>query len=268
MSRPPLWQLPPGVASGTWEYTHSPKIANDYDRFLDGSSICRIDQHLVRQSLPPVATNEKTLVVDLGCGTGRTLVPLAKAGYGAIGIDLSQTMLQRCRERASREQVAVATIHANLVQLEGVKDASVDHAVCLFSTLGMIRGRKNRRLMLGHVARMLRPGGIFVVHVHNRWAALTGPGGLRWLIVSAWKGWRRPDWEFGDHIYPYRGLPDMFLHIFSRRELRDDLQHAGFTIKAVHALTRRADGLLRGPRWLDSLRAGGFIAVVEKATKE
>ena len=268
MSRPPLWQLPPGVASGTWEYTHSPHIASDYDRFLAGSSICRLDAQLIEQLFPPLASGETTLVADLGCGTGRSLIPLVQRGYHGLGIDLSQAMLQACRQRAAAAGVSVATLRANLAQLEGIAADSVDDAICLFSTLGMIRGEKNRQIALQHVTRILRPGGRFVVHAHNRWAAWSDPGGIAWLARSAWQAGVAGTTEFGDRVYPYRGLPDMFLHSFSRRELGGALRRAGLEVTAIFPLTRRADRWLPLPRCGGPLRAGGYIAIAIKPPRD
>ncbi|CAG7634861.1 class I SAM-dependent DNA methyltransferase [Paenibacillus allorhizosphaerae] len=43
-------------------------------------------------------------VVDLGCGTGSTAIPLAKQGYEVIGIDLSEDMLAIADQKAAAEQ--------------------------------------------------------------------------------------------------------------------------------------------------------------------
>ncbi len=39
-------------------------------------------------------------ILELGCGTGRALVPLAQAGHHVAGVDLSPEMLRRARARA------------------------------------------------------------------------------------------------------------------------------------------------------------------------
>lgn len=38
-------------------------------------------------------------ILELGCGTGRLLVPLARDGHHVVGVDRSQPMLARCRTR-------------------------------------------------------------------------------------------------------------------------------------------------------------------------
>jgi len=42
-------------------------------------------------------------VLELGCGTGRITLPIARAGLEIVGLDLSEAMLERCRERLACE---------------------------------------------------------------------------------------------------------------------------------------------------------------------
>ena len=42
-------------------------------------------------------------VLELGCGTGRILLPIARAGCSVVGLDNSRQMLARCREKLSAE---------------------------------------------------------------------------------------------------------------------------------------------------------------------
>jgi SAM-dependent methyltransferase len=46
-------------------------------------------------------------VLELGCGTGRVLIPLARAGHVVTGIDSSANMLARCRANLEKEPHAV-----------------------------------------------------------------------------------------------------------------------------------------------------------------
>jgi len=52
-------------------------------------------------------------VLELGCGSGRTLIPLAEAGYDVVGLDSSPAMLERARTRLERSPFAE---HVRLVQ--------------------------------------------------------------------------------------------------------------------------------------------------------
>jgi len=54
-----------------------------------------------------VARESRATVLELGCGTGRVLLPLARAGHDVTGIDASAAMLARCRAKLAREPASV-----------------------------------------------------------------------------------------------------------------------------------------------------------------
>ncbi len=56
-------------------------------------------------------------VLELGCGTGRVLIPTARAGIEVVGLDLSERMLAVCRERLEQEHASVRS-RARLVQAD------------------------------------------------------------------------------------------------------------------------------------------------------
>lgn len=283
------WRRPTGVSPGTWRYAHEGSIASRYNGFVADTPLCRLDLALLdqifplvsaaavdsakqvaagatplsRQSNAPVEGVQKKLsdtqkcLLDLGCGTGRAAQVLASRGYVVLAIDLSLPMLRQVRERNLDRVIA---IQANLVELDALAKDTADGAVCLFSTLGMIQGRENRRQFLSHVRRIVRQGSPFYVHVHHRYAALTNLPGMRQLAVSAMRALTRRGWEFGDAVYPYRGLPDMFLHQFSCAELKADFAATGWQVQRWERLSVDGSKLL-GPR--ERGVAGGFLTVVE-----
>jgi hypothetical protein len=71
------------------------------------------------------------------------------------------------------------------------------------------------------------------------------------------------DWEFGDRVYSYRGLPAMFLHIFSRGELRKLLVSAGYESVEITPINLTGDTVMR-PRVLTPLKAGGYFALAAR----
>ena len=50
-----------------------------------------------------IAYDRSLKIIDIGCGTGRHSIELAKRGYQIMGIDLSESQLKRAKEKA-REQ--------------------------------------------------------------------------------------------------------------------------------------------------------------------
>lgn len=254
------WQLPNGVTRGLWDYTHSPEIANSYDEYFQYHRLLEIDSQLVQEAL---RIRPGDHVADLGCGTGRALVPLVQNGARGLAVDLSEHMLSEVQRKADVNDLPIECIRANLVELGCLADDCVDHAICLFSTLGMIQGKPNRDLVVGHMRRIIKPGGRLVVHVHNYWAHLFDPGGLRAIARNLFESRFTKRAEQGDRYFPYRGLPKMYLHSFTERELRQLLETHGFRISECHPLNETQSGFLRA-RWLIRwLRASGWIVVCE-----
>jgi SAM-dependent methyltransferase len=254
----PSWRLPPGVSRGLWDYVHAPHIAEDYDDYFAFNSLFETDGAVLRRHF-----DRPGLVADLGCGTGRALVPLVRAGHRGLAIDLSRHMLRIVQAKAAAENLSIDCLQANLVELDAVADRSVDYAMCMFSTLGMIRGRANRRRALVHVGRILKPGGQFVLHVHNYWFNLRDPDGPLWVMSNLLRAGVRRDVEIGDRWFPYRGLPSMFLHVFRWRELASDLRRANLRVVERIALDAPRRQALTRPWLLAPLRTNGWIVACQ-----
>lgn len=280
--KPPDWTRPPGLARGTWHYVHERSIARHYQDFVAETPLCRLDVEYVLSRLTPkgVAREQREperecpeksadvrecdspqpLVLDFGCGNGRVSLPLSSAGFRVLAVDLSQPMLEelvRIQSQSVADTVTeVMPLRANLVQLDGLRTAIADHAVCLFSTLGMIRGQQHRIEFLRHARRIVRPGGSMVLHVHRKWAALREPGGWRKLASDAWRAFHTSDHEFGDSYYAYRGLEDMFLHRFSVSEMNRLLRESGWTTRQLDWISEDGRQLTRSSR-----KSSGFFIV-------
>lgn len=259
---PPQWRLPAGISRGLWDYVHADHIADDYDAYFSHNRLFEFDEQIVLRHVKARELQDG-VAADLGCGTGRAIVALARHGMQGLAIDLSRAMLAIVRKKAIQAGLPIACVQANLVELDCLDDQTVDVAVSLFSTLGMIRGRDNRQRALQHTRRILRPGGVFVLHVHNYWYNLRDPGGPWWLLKNLLRAAVVRDIEAGDKFFDYRGVPNMFLHVFTPGELRRALRQAGFRIVETIPLEIQRHRALRWPWWFGRLRANGWIIVCE-----
>ena len=255
----PDWRLPAGVSRSLWQYARADHIAEDYDEYFAYNSLFEFDLSVLERHF-----TRPGRIVDLGAGTGRLLVPFARRGFSCLAVDLSLPMLRVIGRKAEREGLAIDRILANMTQLDCLKDASADYCISMFSTLGMIRGRDNRRLVLGHARRILKPGGLLVIHVHNRWHNLFDPQGRIWLLKNHLTALWSKELEAGDKIADYRGIPSMYLHVFTRGELVRELRRAGFAIRELIALDTERRHALARPWLLGRLRANGWIAVCRR----
>jgi SAM-dependent methyltransferase len=249
---PPDWQMPPGVNRGLWDYLHDPAVARNYDAGLAGVPLLDVDLRFVEEHCPRTGR-----LLDLGCGTGRLLALFAQRGYGVLGVDLSEEMLAVTRSKIG---AAVPLLRANIADLNGLRDQGFDYAACLFSTLGMVLGAANRRRVVAHVFRLLRPGGCFVLHVHNRWFNVWNAPGRACLLKDWWG-----QAESGDRVMPvHQGVAGLTLHLFTRRESVRLLTEAGFRIREIRPVSLRTDGQLPWPWWFGGLRAYGYFIAAER----
>ena len=118
--------------------------------------------------------------------------------------------------------------------------------------------------MLAHAQRILKPGGLFVVHVHNFWFSLFSGAGRGWLIRHLLAALVNRELERGDKFFDYRGIPRMFLHTFSQREFLRALRSAAFRLAEWIPLDVTRQRRLKCPWFFGSLRANGWIAVCRK----
>jgi len=254
----PEWRLPPGVTRGLWEYVHNDHVADDYDDYFAHCRLFDFDAQVIQRWFDKPGG----VVADLGCGTGRALIPLVRRGFRGLAVDLSEPMLRIVNGKAAAEDLPVQCVKANLTQLDCIAEDSCDYAICLFSTLGMIRGFDNRMLALKHVRRIIRPGGRFVLHIHNLYYNIYDPYGPWWFLKTYFQKYGG-EVEPGDKWFNYRGVTNMFLHVFTPRELRRALGGAGFRIREILPLHSSRVRSLRFPWLFSTLRANGWIIVCE-----
>jgi SAM-dependent methyltransferase len=242
-----------------WQYFNSEELAKGYDDSLKDTSLLTVDCHFVQHHCPLPGR-----LLDLGCGTGRLSIAMAQRGCTVVGVDLSSAMLRIAASKAAAANIRVDLLRANLVDLACLDDASFDYAACLFSTLGMIRGHAERERVVKHAFRLLRPGGIFILHVHNRWFNAMShafrSGVMKDLLLATL---RRPG--IGDRQMPGHGdTPGFTLHLFSRRETKSLLVSAGFRLLELRPVGLGENGDVRWPWWFGALRTYGYLIAAIK----
>ena len=100
-------------------------------------------------------------VLDLCCGTGLLAAELMARGYRVVGVDASDAMLARARQRLGAD-VVLARMALPDLNVEGVFDA----AVCTFDGFNYLT-QEELRLTMAEVALHLRPAGWLVFDLHT-----------------------------------------------------------------------------------------------------
>lgn len=120
-----------------------------------------------RRAYVPIARHlaargvKSPVLLDMGCGTGGFLsfVKSAQPELQAIALDLSEPYLARAKDML-RDKAGVAFVAAPAEAMP-FPDASVDAAICIF--LFHELPPKIREAAAREIARVLKPGGIFVL---------------------------------------------------------------------------------------------------------
>jgi SAM-dependent methyltransferase len=157
-------------------------------------------------------------VLDLGCGSGRHVVYLAKHSFDVYGIDIAPEGIKIAKDWLKEENLKanlkVGDIYKKLPYQNNFFDAIIS-----IQTLHHARIEKIRRL-IKEMERILRPGGLIFVTVRR---ALRVKGWKKnKIVIHRWK-WKRKKVKYkviGPRIYvPVEGGEKGLLHFCFNKEL-------------------------------------------------
>jgi SAM-dependent methyltransferase len=203
--------LPDAVGAGPGEFTSDGCAVEFYALLPVGD-----EPSIVHSGVPEGAS-----ILELGCGTGRILRPLAALGHPVLGVDGSAAML------AHLPELPTARSPIETLRLDRAFDA-----VLLASTM-INTDPVRRRTFLAACARHVRPDGVVVIQQHDpAWFDAVAPfdverDGIRWIMRSVHREEPRLDavieYHVGDRVWT---------HAFSTfrigdEELTADLASAG-----------------------------------------
>jgi ubiquinone/menaquinone biosynthesis C-methylase UbiE len=116
----------------------------------------RIMHEVIRYLNPP----PHALFLDAGCGTGDHSMRIARRGYRCIGIDISESILNSARTNVSK---AGLSSKVSLV-CQALEDLSLaDNSIDFIHCRGVLMHIPEWEHAVGHLCRVLRPGGRIVI---------------------------------------------------------------------------------------------------------
>jgi 2-polyprenyl-3-methyl-5-hydroxy-6-metoxy-1,4-benzoquinol methylase len=110
--------------------------------------------------------NKSLKIIDIGCGTGRHSIELAKRGYTVTGIDLSESQLERAREKAKAKNLQVDFQKRDARQLPFKEEFDLAMLICEGAFPLMETDEMNYEI-LRNAAAALKPGGKLIFTTLN-----------------------------------------------------------------------------------------------------
>lgn len=138
----------------------------------------RSEAHLARYALAREWVREGMVVLDAACGLGYGAAMLAcQTGAARVhAVDISGFAIEYARAHYGAGQPTLTYHEADVAQLSFLADASVD-LVATFETLEHLQ---DPEVFLDEINRVLKPGGVVIASVPNRWVDEKGCNPIPW----------------------------------------------------------------------------------------
>ncbi len=186
-----------------------PGMAETFDglRFSGpiGQLIARTQERVIAGFLDPL---ERRTVLDVGTGTGRAAIALARRGAFVTGMDASAEMLAVAHRRSREAGVDVTFLTGDAHHL-AFDDRSFDAVICL----RVLMHTPDWRQSLGELCRVARS------RVVLDYPAL-------WSVAALQAAFRRAASAFGAEVEAYR--------VFQARAIATTLESNGFRVTGEH----------------------------------
>ncbi|MDA3814986.1 MAG: class I SAM-dependent methyltransferase [Patescibacteria group bacterium] len=176
-------------------------------------------------------------VLDVGCGTGRTTIPLYNLGYKVKGVDLVPEMIQNAKKIVQGKELNIDYEVGDATKLK-YEDNFFDNIIFSTNGFGQIPSKQKRSEAIKEMHRVLKLGGHFVLVAHERSKKDFG-----WFWVKSFVkiyilkplGVKIEEIDFGDYIFirNVNGVDleqTQFMHIANNGEIVKQIKDAGFDI--------------------------------------
>jgi ubiquinone/menaquinone biosynthesis C-methylase UbiE len=135
---------------------------DEYADFYDWENAQTLDRRDVK-FWQGMAQRVSGRVLELGCGTGRVTIPVARTGADIVGVDRSEEMLAHARRRMKRARLAnqASWIRSDIRMLPFRKSARFDLVMAPYGILQSLVREADLKATLESVSRVLSARGVF-----------------------------------------------------------------------------------------------------------
>ncbi|MAG01802.1 hypothetical protein CMI42_00545 [Candidatus Pacearchaeota archaeon] len=179
--------------------------------------------------------DKKGKVIDLGCGTGRNMIPNKNIEY--TGIDFSSDQLKQAKKYISKNKINAKLIKAQAHNLKNIKSKTF-HQGLFIATLHCIETKENREKALKEFQRVLKKNATALISVWNSKDKRFNKVNNQGSIYMSWKE---------------QGVPYMrYYYLYKKQELKNLLEKTGFKIIKTYR-SRKKDRFSR-KNWIFEIK--------------
>jgi 2-polyprenyl-3-methyl-5-hydroxy-6-metoxy-1,4-benzoquinol methylase len=109
-----------------------------------------------------LAKNEHDPILDIGAGTGRVSLLLAKEGHKVTALDREQAFIETLSQRAKSSDLAIKTIVADATDFT-ISDTKFGLIIVPMSTIALLRESTSRKSFFSCAHDHLQPGGLIAL---------------------------------------------------------------------------------------------------------
>jgi SAM-dependent methyltransferase len=136
-----------------------------YDLFRGGDELDEVGLYV-----DAVMEKEGTCL-DIGCGTGRVLIPLALEGVEVTGVDSSLAMVAGCKAKLVEEKVEAAVVQADMCDFDLGKQ--FDTVIIPGASFQLLDEREAAAAFLAKAKAHLKPDGLLILSLFTPWYEIT-----------------------------------------------------------------------------------------------
>lgn len=190
-------------------------------------------------------------IIELGCGTGRTLIPLFELEYNISGLDFSKNMLDILRQKIKTKKIA----SPHLLQKDLTKfslNKKYDGAILSQRTLNFIIKPENQRKAIINIAKILKKDATLIINlmpgrpddfsksqvkIKKTETVINSKTGKK---VHLYENWipdpMKQTWSFINQFKEGKNKTEtkMVMRVIFEQEMKYLLEACGFTTKAVY----------------------------------
>jgi SAM-dependent methyltransferase len=141
-----------------------PEYADAYDDLYKDKNYTE-ECRLIDRLLQSYGNGTVRSVLDLGCGTGNHVLPLAEKGYKLVGVDRSARMLDAARQKLSNQRLSGQTVFYEGDIRSFRVEQSFDASLMMFAVLGYQLENRDVLAALRTARRHVESGGILIFDV-------------------------------------------------------------------------------------------------------